>query len=275
MLAPRFTDVRRFASLESTNDYLVAEAASGAAEGVVAVADHQTAGKGRLGRRWEAPAGTNLLMSILLRPLLPAEERHLATVATSLATADAAREVAGIELGLKWPNDLVAEDGRKVAGVLAEAGAAGTQPGGEPPAIVVGVGINVNWPTSDADLSGELVGAATSLAQLSGRPIERDALLSALLERLSPRAAMLSDPAARRRLSAELRQRSVTIGAPVRIELGSESFEGRAVDLTPAGHLVVDDGRGVRTVSAGDVVHLRPGGDGGTAPAPGFRSGPE
>ena len=121
MLGDLFADVRRFPSIDSTNRYLLDEARAGAPEGVVAVADHQTAGRGRLGRRWEAPAGTNLLASVLLRPDLRAEERHLASAVVCLAGRQAARQVAGVTLAVKWPNDLVAPDGRKVAGVLAEA----------------------------------------------------------------------------------------------------------------------------------------------------------
>jgi BirA family transcriptional regulator, biotin operon repressor / biotin---[acetyl-CoA-carboxylase] ligase len=83
MPGTRFSDIRRFDTIDSTNRYLVEEARAGAPEGVVVVAAHQTAGRGRLGRRWEAPAGTNLLLSVLLRPDLPAEERHLATASVA------------------------------------------------------------------------------------------------------------------------------------------------------------------------------------------------
>ena len=87
----------------------------------MAVADFQTAGRGRLGRRWEAPPGSNLLMSVLLRPELRPDQRHLAGSALCLAAGDAVERVAGVDLVVKWPNDLLAADGRKVAGVLAEA----------------------------------------------------------------------------------------------------------------------------------------------------------
>ncbi len=125
MSGTRFTDIRRFDSLDSTNRYLLAEARSGAPEGVVAVAEFQTAGRGRLGRHWEAPAGSNLLASVLLRPELPLDQRHLAASVMALAAADAAVLVAGTPLAVKWPNDLLGKDARKVAGVLAEADVAG------------------------------------------------------------------------------------------------------------------------------------------------------
>ena len=132
MSGTRFRDIRCFDSIDSTNRYLLEEARKGAAEGVVAVADHQTAGRGRLGRRWEAPGGSNLLMSVLLRPPLPADQRQLASSVVALAATDAIAAVVGLEVGIKWPNDLLAPDGRKVAGVLAEADLAGSdrRPGG-------------------------------------------------------------------------------------------------------------------------------------------------
>ncbi len=98
MLGDLFADVRRFPSIDSTNRYLLDEARAGAPEGVVAIADHQTSGRGRLGRRWEAPAGTNLLASVLLRPDLRVEERHLASAVVSLAGRQAARQIAGVTL---------------------------------------------------------------------------------------------------------------------------------------------------------------------------------
>lgn len=268
MSGTRFTDIRRFDSVDSTNRYLLAEARSGAAEGVVAVAEFQTAGRGRLGRRWEAPGGSNLLTSVLLRPPLRPDQQHLAAAALALAAADAVECVAALSLALKWPNDLLGENGRKVAGVLAEADVTGgpVSPG-RSPAVVVGIGINVNWPASDDDLPPDLVGSAGSLRQLAGAPVDRGALLEALLEALEPRAEDLARPAGRARLGEELRSRCATLGADVRVELADARFEGRAVDLTPDGHLVVETGGARRTVVAGDVVHLRVGA--GEPPAPG------
>jgi BirA family biotin operon repressor/biotin-[acetyl-CoA-carboxylase] ligase len=263
MPGTRFTDIRRFDSLDSTNRYLLDEARAGATEGVVAVAEHQSAGRGRLGRRWEAPSGANLLVSVLLRPPLPAELRHLASAVVSLAAVDAAGPL-GLDLGLKWPNDVLAGDGRKLAGVLAEADltadAAGNRPSERLPApIVVGIGINVNWPVTDADLPDDLVGAATSLHQQTGGPVDRSDLLEALLQALEPRVAALGSPSGRRGQADDLRARCTTLGTRVRVELADGRFEGVACDVTPEGHLVVDTAGTTRTVIAGDVVHVRPG----------------
>ena len=279
MPGPRFTDIRRFDTIDSTNRYLIEEARAGAPEGVVVVAGHQTAGRGRLGRRWEAPAGTNLLVSILLRPDLPPDQRHLAAAVVALAAAEAAGTLADLRLDVKWPNDLLAPDGRKVAGVLAESDLQARPPAARlvgpaagpgahptdgmpteiaPPAIVVGIGVNVNWPATDDELPEELVGTATSLRQLVDHPVDPSEVLHSLLDALDPRLDDLGTPWGRSRQADELRSRCVTLGTAVRIELADSTFEGRAVDVTPEGHLVVETGDGPRTVVAGDVVHVRP-----------------
>jgi BirA family transcriptional regulator, biotin operon repressor / biotin---[acetyl-CoA-carboxylase] ligase len=279
MSGTRFTDIRRFDSIDSTNRYLLGEARLGAPEGVVAVAEYQSAGRGRLGRQWQAPAGSNLLVSVLLRPDLPADHRHLASAVVALAAADGVEATCGLVVGIKWPNDLLAADGRKVAGILAEADL--TVPGGTPgsagapgagsvgigaPApsagpsaapIVVGIGLNVDWPRSGEDLAPELAGSATSLWQEVGRSVDRSQLLDALLEALEPRVADLADQAGRARQAADFRARCTTLGHPVRVELADGSFEGVATDVTGQGHLVVETDGTARTVVSGDVVHLR------------------
>ncbi len=134
-------DIHRLLEVESTNTWVRDRARHGAPAGLVAVADHQTAGRGRLDRRWESPPGANLLASVLLRPQLDGSDLHLCAGAVALAGADACRELAGVEPVLKWPNDLLLE-GAKLAGVLAEAEFAGSTL----TAVVVGIGINVAWP---------------------------------------------------------------------------------------------------------------------------------
>jgi BirA family biotin operon repressor/biotin-[acetyl-CoA-carboxylase] ligase len=275
MSGTRFTDIRRFDSIDSTNRYLLGEARLGASEGVVAVAEYQSAGRGRLGRQWQAPAGSNLLVSVLLRPDLPADHRHLASAVVALAAADGVEATCGLVVGIKWPNDLLAADGRKLAGVLAEAdltvpggtpgsaGAPGTGPSAGPSAgrlaapIVVGIGLNVDSPRSDDDLAPELAGSATSLWQEVGRSVDRSELLDALLQALEPRVADLADQAGRARQAADFRARCTTLGHPVRVELADGSFEGVATDVTGQGHLVVETDGAARTVVSGDVVHLR------------------
>ncbi|HEX4244362.1 MAG TPA: biotin--[acetyl-CoA-carboxylase] ligase [Acidimicrobiales bacterium] len=255
----RFAEVRWFESLDSTNRYLLNEARRGADEGLVVVADHQSAGRGRLGRRWEAPSAANLLVSVLLRPQLPAGARHLASSVVAMAAADACAALGTVPVDVKWPNDLLV-GGRKLAGVLAEAdmSAESRAP------IVVGIGINVAWPPPPDAASpfpaelGELADSATSLLRASGRPIDRARLLSRLLVELEPRVAGLDSPEGREAQAADLRGRCTTIGARVRVETVDGAFTGTALDVTLQGHLVVDvDHQGPRTVVVGDVIHLR------------------
>jgi BirA family biotin operon repressor/biotin-[acetyl-CoA-carboxylase] ligase len=244
-----FTDVRWFSELGSTNTWLLEAAESGVPEGTVVVADRQSAGRGRLGRSWESAPGSGLLTSLLFRPRLEAHDLFSVAALGTLAVRDAIDVTAGIQAGVKWPNDLVV-DGAKVAGVLSETRGVGTAE----LAVVVGIGINVRWPMPGRDATEF---NATCLDALAGRPVDREGLLEALLEAVEARRPMLDDARGRFALIRELESRTVTIGRPVRVELGEESFSGTAVSLDDMGHLVVDTDGGRRVVSAADVVHLR------------------
>jgi len=233
---PREWRVQRFVEIDSTNRYLLDEARQGAGGDLVAVADHQTAGRGRFDRRWEAPPGSSLLMSVLLRP---AADGHGLVLATALALAAAVERVApSVVPELKWPNDLVVHD-RKLAGLLAER---------DGDALVIGAGCNVQWDAFPPDLAD----TATACNLEAGVPVDRDALLDAFLECLSVQLDRLDDvvPRARARLA--------TLDRRVRVERAHDAVEGRAVDVTPGGALVIrrDDGTD-ETITAGDVVHLR------------------
>ena len=248
-------DVHRFEEIDSTNAYLHGQARLGAPEGMVAVAEHQSAGRGRLDRRWESPPGASLLVSVLFRPDLDPAELHLCTAAMALAAAEACRQVAGVGPVLKWPNDVLVNE-EKLAGVLAEASfdrdpGLGAGAGGAA-AVVVGLGLNIDWP-------GPPGAGGTSLVELGAGPVARAALLGALLEALSARRGLLDSIVGRREVVGELRNRCATLGRRVRVELAAEAVVGMATEIDDAGHLVVLTSAGPRTVSAGDVVHLRPG----------------
>ncbi len=242
-------DIHRFDEIDSTNAYLRGQARLGAPEGTVAVAQHQSAGRGRLDRRWEAPPGASLLVSVLFRPVFEPAELHLCTAVMALAASEACRRVAGVDPVLKWPNDLLVGE-EKLAGVLAEAEFGGGA--GDEVAVVVGLGLNIDWP-GPAGVGG------TCLRDLGADAVDRTVLLEALLEGLSTRRALLDSAAGRREVVVELRNRCATLGRRVRIELAAEPVTGVATEIDDAGHLVVQTAEGPRTVSAGDVVHLRPG----------------
>jgi BirA family transcriptional regulator, biotin operon repressor / biotin---[acetyl-CoA-carboxylase] ligase len=248
----RFADVRWVDETGSTNRDLLDLARSGAPEGVVLVADHQTAGRGRLDRTWVARPGSSLLMSVLLRPPLPAADAHLVTMAMGVAAAEASAAISGVEAGLKWPNDLVFED-RKLAGVLAQSGI----DGGRLDSVVVGIGLNLTW---NGAPPADLAGIAVALDELTDRPVERDEVLVAVLQRFEHWYGGIADGAADASgaLAARARELSATLGRQVRAELGQGSVEGTATDLDDRGNLVVVDAAGARhVIAAGDVVHLR------------------
>lgn len=249
-----FDDVRRVAETGSTNTDLLALARAGAPEGVVLVTDHQTAGRGRLGRVWEAPPGSSLLVSVLCRPRLPVGRAHLVTVAAGLAAADALADVAGFRPGLKWPNDVVVETPagtRKLAGLLAEAVVAG----GALDAVVVGMGMNVRWPHP---LPEELAATATAANHVAGRDVDRDDVLAAWLAAFGRRYAALHADAGVAATAAAHRAACVTLGRRVAVEVADGVVEGEAVDVDDDGHLVVDAGGRRTSLAVGDVVHLRP-----------------
>lgn len=253
----RFADVRWVPRTGSTNADLLALAAEGAPDGVVLVADHQTAGRGRLGRTWEAPVGASLLCSTLLRPDLPVDRLHLVSLAVAVAASDACDAVAGVRPALKWPNDLLVTgaDGseRKVAGILAES----STRAGEVAAVVVGMGLNVNWPS---ELPPELADIATALNHHAGRDIDREELLVAHLRGLEAVLAELGASGGVDALLLRYRHLCSTLGRRVRVDLGSGSVTGEAVDLTAEGHLLVELAGELVPIAAGDVVHLRPTG---------------
>ena len=239
-------EIHRFTTIDSTNTWAMDQARAGAPEGLVAVAEEQTAGRGRLGRKWIAPPGASLLMSVLLRPTsLEADRLHLATAAVAMAAADALALIADVRPELKWPNDLLVGN-RKLAGVLTEVdGPAvdGTL------AVVVGIGINCTWPD---ELPDEIADIAVAANHVAGRPVHTNDVLDCLLENLGERLDAGWDAVAR-----EYKSRVATIGREVRVELAEESFTGTAAEVEDDGALVVISDDGPRRVLAGDVIHVR------------------
>ncbi|HOX42545.1 MAG TPA: biotin--[acetyl-CoA-carboxylase] ligase [Myxococcota bacterium] len=232
---------------ESTNAEARAWAEAGAPDGATVVADTQTAGRGRLGRAWCSPAGVNLYLSQVAR--LPAAGLRLLPLAGGLAAWEAVH--AGLPDGplpaLKWPND-VRVGGLKLAGVLCEWVA------GQPPAGVVGIGLNVNM--QPWQFPAELRRPATSLAMLRGAPLERAACLEHLLAALDDwRARAGSAPA---EVVAAFSARCETLGARVRVEPpGAPPYLALARRIDADGVLVVEDQRGaLLRVEAGEVDAL-------------------
>jgi BirA family biotin operon repressor/biotin-[acetyl-CoA-carboxylase] ligase len=247
--------IRVLPSVESTNTAMLAAAQDGAPHASVLVAEEQTAGKGRLGRTWTAPARSGLFVSILVHPEVPAAAWTWLPLLAGLAARDAVARGGGLEIGLKWPNDLVVAAGeladRKLGGILCE-----TVPGGA--AVVVGIGINVTLRQHELP-----VPQASSLALAGAESTDRDTLLRALLRSFGDWYTRWSgadgDAEAAGLRDAYLRA-CVTIGREVRAELpGDRVVTGRASGVDRAGALLVTTAdQGETPIGAGDVVHLRP-----------------
>lgn len=242
--------------VDSTNRLAGDLAQAGAADGTVVIAEGQTRGRGRLGRLWLSPRGLNVYLSVILTRLPSPEFLAWTPLMAGVAVVRAIKKVTGLDTRLKWPNDVVSPregPSRKLAGILSEM--AGDGPSGEP-ALVVGIGINVNMPMEA--FPEDLRPTATSLLVETGGRVDRSRLLAMLFFEMEGiyEHLLAHGPADLRKAYGEL---SDTLGKRVRIELvGRGHLEGTAEAIAPDGALCLRSGNGnVLEIRAGDVVHLR------------------
>ena len=231
-----------FDTIESTNTQAKLMAMQGAAHGTVLVADHQTGGRGRLGRQFLSPAGTGIYMSVILRPNCPpAEIMHL-TCAAGVAVCDAVERTAGFRPGIKWTNDLVYQN-RKLAGILTELGLA---PDGTVAWAVVGVGINCLQETQDFDPTIRSFAGSVSMFA----PCNRGRLAAAMAE-----ALVGMELFEKNHIMARYKADCITLGKEISlVRADGQPRHGRAVDLDTDGALIVEFSPGVReTVNSGEV----------------------
>ncbi len=243
-------EVRYYSQIGSTNEVAAEAAREGESEGIVFLADYQTAGRGRLSRRWVAPAGSSLLFSILFRPPTPCQESaSRVQMVSGLGLMSAVQRLTPVEPLLKWPNDLVVPvpslpgGWGKLAGMLSEV-VVGCE--SEPEAMVVGIGLNVNVPPT---LLVDLAPNATSLMALLGHPVDRAALLDGILQEIERGYEALRrgvDPWPRWRESI------AWLGQPVIVHMAGRELTGTAVDVDPSGALLL-------RLSSGEVVRLLAG----------------
>jgi BirA family biotin operon repressor/biotin-[acetyl-CoA-carboxylase] ligase len=239
---PPSARVEILATAPSTNAVVADRARAGEPEWLVVVAEHQTAGRGRLDRTWETPDKAALTFSVLLRPDAPAERWPWLPLLTGYAVGSALRG-AGADAGLKWPNDVTVDD-QKIAGILLER--VETPQG---PAAVLGMGINVS--TTRDELP---VDTATSLALL-GLDADRTELLDAVLGALADRYDAWRAGGS---LVAEYQRVCTTVGRAVRVDLPSGAvLSGTATGIDDGGRLLVEAAGELTAVGAGDVVHVR------------------
>jgi BirA family biotin operon repressor/biotin-[acetyl-CoA-carboxylase] ligase len=239
--------VETVAETSSTNADVSERFRSGATEGLVLVADHQTKGRGRLGREWVTSPRSSLIVSFLLVPDGLAPERWpWLPLLTGIATAEAVRRVTGVRVDLKWPNDVLVDE-RKVGGILVERVDEGGRAG-----AVVGIGINVSQSREELP-----VPEASSLALVADSPVDRSELLHALTDEIGRR---YDDLVAGADLREPYLARCVTIGQQVRVAVPGGEVIGEATAIDEDGRLVVHTADGEEHLGAGDVVHVRPQG---------------
>ena len=248
-LPPPWRRIEVVSETGSTNADLLQRAAAGEnIDGAVLVAEHQTSGRGRRGRTWSTAPFAQIIMSVAVdAATVPTEGWGWLPMATGLAVVDAVGTVYGVEAGLKWPNDVIAGEG-KLAGILAE-----VSPGTS--VIVVGIGLNVTLQAHEVSEPG-----VTSLLDLGVQDPDRTLLAGQLLEALGARiGAWRAAEGAASSLVDDYHRRSRTLGSAVRALLpGGREIVGMARSVDAQGRLCIEVDGQVVAVSAGDIVHLRP-----------------
>jgi BirA family biotin operon repressor/biotin-[acetyl-CoA-carboxylase] ligase len=245
-MSPLATRVIWRAETGSTNVDAAMLAESGAPEGAVVLADHQTAGRGRLGRSWSSPPGVGIYASVLLRP--EAQVAGLLSIAAGVAISEAIEDVTGLGPMVKWPNDVYLDGGgahppRKVAGILAEGGTsdAGTW-------VVIGFGINVLPGAHPPEIT-----RATSIETELGRAVDRGELTAACLVRLAGRYTDLKDGRRRSVLDAWRTRATAMLGRRVEWDEGGAVLSGIVADIDDEGGLLVSTDAGAARIVSGEV----------------------
>ena len=239
-----------YGSVGSTNELALSLPAAYSEAGTAVIADSQTKGKGRLGRVWVSPPGINIYMSALLAPKIPPRQAFLLTVAATLASASAIRDITGLDLKVKWPNDLIVGN-KKIGGILTELRSAAHRIR----CAVIGIGINVN--SGKGNFPAELSSSATSMMVETGNSYSRNEVISEILNELERwyEELLVAGGAS---LLAAWRSLSETIGRDVRVARYADVLSGVAEGIDENGMLILRLPSGDRKrISSGDVTELR------------------
>ncbi len=240
--------LHHYDTLESTNLKAFELAHEGGAHGEVVVAEHQTAGKGRRGRSWVAPAGHGLTLSLILRPEIPPARAPELTLLAAVALAETLAD-SGVEAGIKWPNDVLV-NGRKVAGILTELSADVERVH----FVVLGIGVNLN--VAPEDFPEALAATATSVLAEKGSPVHRALFAAVLLGKLESWVERWSEQGFAPVREA-WKQKSITLGQTVLVKADGRELRGVAQDIDEAGALLLRVDDRVERVLSGDVEQLR------------------
>ena len=229
----------------STNDEIKKLAEDGAEEGLLVLSEHQTNGKGRRGRVWVTPAGSAVAMSLLLRPDIAPQYASMITLVMGLAAAEGIEKYTGLNVQIKWPNDIVIS-GKKISGILTEMKMKGTQID----YVVVGAGIN----TGNDDFPEELQNTAASLHQLAGREISRPELIAACMERFEYYYEQFLQTCDLSGLLGQYNELLAGRDGQVRVLEPGNEYTGTARGINAAGELLVERADGmIEKVYAGEV----------------------
>lgn len=257
-----FWDAHYYKSVDSTNEVVKREAVAHAEEGLVVIGEEQTAGKGRLGRRWESPKGESIYFSFLLRPDFPADHSAALTLVMGLSVAQAARELYALPVQIKWPNDVVIS-GKKICGILTEAQIAAelhrpdfaessqkSSKNTKLDYVVIGTGINVN----NTSFAPELSDRATSLRMELGREVPRAQVLARVLQKFHRNYEIYRKTFDLGGLLTDYNDLLVSLNRNVRVEDPKEPYIGKSLGIDNSGCLLVEleDGT-VRRVATGEV----------------------
>lgn len=247
-------EVQFFNTIDSTNNYAKKLAAEGCVDGMAVIAGQQTSGRGRLGRNWVSPPDKGIYITIVLRPDMAPAQTQIFTLAAAVATVKAISRAVGIRLGIKWPNDLVA-DGKKVCGILLEMSSEADRVNH----IVIGIGINYSQSVEEfpVDLRNKAISLKMAVrgTEASGT-IGKLSVIRYVLREMDEAYQLVMD--GRQNEILDLwREYSVTIGREVRFMLRDIEYTGTAVDITTDGKLTVDCSDGARRELYSGEVSVR------------------
>lgn len=239
-------EIHCFLSTKSTNEVAFRLAESEAPEGTLVVAEKQTAGKGRLGRKWFSPPHSGIWMSLILRPEITPAQAPALSILASLAIALSIEKLTRLPVFLKWPNDTIINH-KKVAGVLTELSTTQNRVN----FVIVGIGVNINQ--TQQDFPASLMGKATSLRIQTKNKVSRVSFLKTLLEELEKIYNGFKDKGLLP-YSQLIRDYSILLGKSVKVKSGDLVLKGKALDIDENGSLVLDTRSGKKIISAGDVT---------------------